>query len=223
FNIPIIFHNLSGYDAHFLIREVTNCFEGDVKVIPCNMEKYISIIKFVKDTKIRLTFLDSIRFLNCSLEKLASYLNNNDTRILKSDFPNENEFNLLTCKGIFPYDYVKEMSILDDACLPTQDKFFNKSYECEVSESDYVHARNVWNVLKCNTMGEYSDLYLKTDILLLADIFENFRTTLIKSHGLDPAHYYTLPGYTWDCALKHTQVELQLITDINMVMFIERG
>ena len=72
-------------------------------------------------------------------------------------------------------------------------------------------------------LGEYSDLYLKTDILLLADIFEEFRTQCIKVYKLDPAHYYTLPGYTWDAMLKHTNVNLELLTDIDMVLFVERG
>ncbi|KYN28709.1 hypothetical protein ALC57_01875 [Trachymyrmex cornetzi] len=69
----------------------------------------------------------------------------------------------------------------------------------------------------------YSNLYLKTDILLLADIFENFRDRCIASYGLDPAHYYTLPGFTWDAMLKHTGVKFELLTDIDMVMFVERG
>jgi len=92
-----------------------------------------------------------------------------------------------------------------------------------VSESDYAHAENVWMRLSIRTLGEYSDLYLKIDVLLLADIFQNFRDKCIESYGLDPAYYYTLPGYTWDAMLKHTKITFELLTDIDMVMFIERG
>ena len=91
------------------------------------------------------------------------------------------------------------------------------------SESNFQHAVNVWNTFKCKTIGDYSDLYLKTDVLLLADIFENFRKTLIETHKLDPAHYFTLPGFTWEAALKYTRIKLHLLTDIDMVMLIERG
>ena len=92
-----------------------------------------------------------------------------------------------------------------------------------VSESDYAHAANVWQRFSIRTLGEYSDLYLKTDVLLLADIFENFRESCVASYGLDPAHYYTLPGFTWDAMLKHTRVKFELLTDIDTIMFIERG
>ncbi|XP_018405556.1 PREDICTED: uncharacterized protein LOC108781931, partial [Cyphomyrmex costatus] len=91
------------------------------------------------------------------------------------------------------------------------------------SESDYAHAENVWQRFSVRTLGEYSDLYLKTDVLLLADVFENFRDSCVASYGLDPAHYYTLPGFTWDAMLKHTRVKFELLTDIDMVMFVERG
>jgi len=92
-----------------------------------------------------------------------------------------------------------------------------------VSESDYAHAANIWQRFSVRILDEYSDLYLKTDVLLLADIFENFRDKCIESYDLDPAHYYTLPGFTWDAMLKHTRVNFELLTDIDKVMFIERG
>ncbi|XP_011883858.1 PREDICTED: uncharacterized protein LOC105571001 [Vollenhovia emeryi] len=86
-----------------------------------------------------------------------------------------------------------------------------------------MHALNVWKRFSIQTLGDYSDLYLKTDVLLLADIFQNFRDNSINSYGLDPAYYYTLPGFTWDAMLKHTRVNFELLTDIDMVMFVERG
>jgi len=92
-----------------------------------------------------------------------------------------------------------------------------------IFESDYAHAMNVWQRFSIRTLGEYSDLYLKTDVLLLADIFENFRNNCVANYCLDPAHYYTLPGFTWDAMLKHMRVRFELLTDIDMVIFIERS
>ena len=72
-------------------------------------------------------------------------------------------------------------------------------------------------------MGEYHDLYLQIDVLLLADVFENFRTMCVEYYGLDPAHYYTLPNYAWDAMLKITEVELDQISDRDMYEMIENG
>ncbi|KYN03419.1 hypothetical protein ALC62_05737, partial [Cyphomyrmex costatus] len=81
-----------------------------------------------------------------------------------------------------------------------------------VSESDYAHVVNIWKRFFVRTLGEYSDLYLKTDVLFLADVFENFRKNRVASYNLDPAHYFTLPGFTWDAMLKHTLVKFELLT-----------
>ncbi|KAM0726697.1 hypothetical protein ACS0PU_007881 [Formica fusca] len=233
FCIPIIFHNLSGYDSHFIIEEIATAFEGSINVLPITKEKYISFTKHVKDTAersdwrsdIKLRFIDSYKFLSTSLEKLASFLNNDKLQILKSKFQDllTEEFNLLTRKGVFPYEYIDCVDRLHDTCLPPRESFYSSLTGDTVSESDYAHAENVWRRFSVRTLGEYSDLYLKTDVLLSADIFENFRDECIESYGLDPAYYYTLPGYTWDAMLKHTNITFELLTDIDMVMFIERG
>ena len=81
----------------------------------------------------------------------------------------------------------------------------------------------VWETFGCKTLGDYHDLYVKTDVTLLADVFENFRNLCIVQYGLDPAHHYTSPGLSWDALLKKTGVELELLTDLEMHPFIERG
>ncbi|XP_011863957.1 PREDICTED: uncharacterized protein LOC105559916, partial [Vollenhovia emeryi] len=129
------------------------------------------------------------------------------------------DFDLLTRKGIFPYEYVDCVDKLQDTRLPPRESFFSSLTGVTVSESDYVRAENVWQRFSIQTLGDYSDLYMKIDVLLLADIFENFRDSSINSYGLDPAYYYTLPGFTWDAMLKHTHVNFELLTDIDMVMY----
>ncbi|XP_067210017.1 uncharacterized protein [Linepithema humile] len=230
--IPVIFHNLSGYDAHFIIKDVANAFEGNIDLLPLTKERYISFTKNVKDTEdknskicVKLRFIDSFRFLGTSLEKLASYLTIDELKISRSEFSylSAENFNLLTRKGVFPYEYVDSVDKLRETCLPPRESFYSSLTGETVSESDYAHATNVWQTFSIETLGQYSDLYLKTDVLLLADIFQNFRNTCIKSYGLDPAQYYTLPGYTWDAMLKHTRVKFELLTDIDMVLFVKRG
>ena len=81
----------------------------------------------------------------------------------------------------------------------------------------------VWTTCGCQTLGDYHDIYLKSDVYLLADVFENFRSTALSTYGLDPAHYFTLPGFSWDALLRTTAIELELLTDIDQHLFIERG
>jgi len=138
-------------------------------------------------------------------------------RILQCEFQNlsEENFDLLTQKRIFPYKYCTLIALT--SCRI-------RVYDCAnhstvsltgdtVSESDYAHVTNVWQQFSVQSLDEYSDLYLKTDVLLLADIFENFRDKCIESYGLDP-YYYTLSGFTWDAMLKHTRINFELFTNI---------
>ena len=93
----------------------------------------------------------------------------------------------------------------------------------DISEDDYQHAQEVWNAFKFQNLGQYHDLYLKTDALLLADVFENFRETCLNYYRLDPCHYMTSPGLAWDAMLKMTKINLELISDTDMQHFIEKG
>ncbi|KYN21094.1 hypothetical protein ALC57_06539, partial [Trachymyrmex cornetzi] len=158
------------------------------------------------------TFRTPCRFLASSLDKLASFLNNDKLRVLRREFSNlsEENFNLLTRKGVFPYEYIDCNEKLNELRLPPRESFYSSLTDSTVSESDYAHAVNVWQRFSIQTLGEYSYLYLKTDILL-ADIFENFRDSCIVSYGHDPAYYYTLSGFTWDAMLKHTGVKFELL------------
>ena len=105
----------------------------------------------------------------------------------------------------------------------SQDKFYSGLSQEGISEEDYKHPKEVWDTFNCRNIGDYHDLYLKTDVLLLADVFENFRKTAMTTYGPDPAWYYTLPGYSWDALLKSTGVSLELITDPDMYLFVEKG
>ena len=93
----------------------------------------------------------------------------------------------------------------------------------DISETDYAQAKNVFKKFNINNLGEYHDLYVRSDTLLLADIFENFRQSCLENYELDPAHFVSLPGLAWQACLKKTNVELELITDYDMLLMIEDG
>ena len=106
--------------------------------------------------------------------------------------------------------------------LPARYNFFSSLKDECISEKDYLHAINIWNVFKMNKMGDYHDLYLKADVLSLADAFEKFINACLAYYGLDPCHYFSSPGLSWDAMLKLTEIELELISGIDMHLFIEK-
>ncbi|GFV91801.1 uncharacterized protein TNCV_2974731 [Trichonephila clavipes] len=218
--LPFIFHNLSGYDSHLFIKELGNN-DYDINVIPENTEKYISFSKKISK-KFSIRFLDSCRFMPSSLEKLVINLKSDQFRNIKS-FISEDKVTLLMRKGCFPYDYVSGPEKLNETSLPPKEKFYNRLNDEYITDNDYQHANHVWNTFNIKTLGEYSDLYVKTDVLILSDIFENFRSVCMKAYNLDPVWYYTAPGLSWDSMLKFTKVKIELLMDYDMYLFIEKG
>ena len=110
-----------------------------------------------------------------------------------------------------------------DGKLPDRCEFFSFLKDKCISEQDYLHAIDVWIMFKMNTMSNYHDLYLKTDVLLLADVFEKFINMCLQHYGLDPCHYFSSSGLSCDAMLKMTEIELELISNIDMYVFVEKG
>ena len=106
---------------------------------------------------------------------------------------------------------------------PPKSEFYLKLNDEDISDGDYQHVLNVWDAFNCKTIRDYHDLYLKSDLLLLADVFESFRQTCLQHYSLYPAHYYTSPGLAWDACLKETGQSLQLLHDYDMLMMFEKG
>ena len=128
---------------------------------------------------------------------------------------------LILRKGVYPYEHMDSFEKFNETSLPPKEAFYSKLTDSHISDDDYEHAKKVWKAYECETLGDYHDLYLATHTL--ADVFENFRKTCLKHYGLDPAHYYTSPGLRWDALLKYTNIKLELLTDCNMYLFIEKG
>ena len=93
----------------------------------------------------------------------------------------------------------------------------------DTDDINYGHGNNVFNKFKLNNLGEYHDLYVQSDTLLLADVFENFRDMCLKEYELDPAHFLSLPGLAWQACLKETNIELELLTNYDMLLIVEEG
>ena len=129
----------------------------------------------------------------------------------------------MTQKGVYPYHYMDSFERSNEIQLPSKDDFFSQLTQDAITEEQYCHAIKVWGTFNLQTMGDHHDLYLKSDILLLADVFENFRSTCLQYYKLDPCHYVTSPGLSWDAMLKMTDIKLELMTDIDMFQFVEKG
>ena len=227
--IPVIFHNLRGYDSHFIMQQLgqivknnpyinskgKECFMS-INAIPNNMEKYLAFM-----LGFNLVFIDSFQFMSTSLNNLVNNLPRDSFKYTSKQFENE-KFDLMIRKGVYPYDFMDSFDRFD-LQLPTKDKFYSQLTHENISDEDYKHAQKVWETFQLKNMGEYHDLYLKSDVLLLTDVFENFRKTCSQYYKLDPCHYFTAPGFSWDAMLKMTGIKLELMTDIDMYQFIEKG
>ena len=112
---------------------------------------------------------------------------------------------------------------LKETELPAKEAFYSKLNNEGIIDEDYTHAKKVWEAFEMKTLEDYHDLYNELDVLHLADVFENFRDICIKNYNLDPAHYYTAPGLAWDAASKITDVKLELLSDIDMLLMVEKG
>ena len=169
YSIPVFFHNLKNYDSHIIISTVGK-HTSRLSVIPQNYEKFIS---FSYD---HLKFLDSASFLAASVETLVSNLY--DKGLGKHKFEHtlkhckkKKHVDLLLQKGVYPYDYMDSWERFEETKLPPKSKFYSKLNESDISDEDYEHGQKVWETFGCKTLGDYHDLYVESDVLLLADVF----------------------------------------------------
>lgn len=174
------------------------------------------------EVKRDIRFIDSFKFMAAGLESLVNNLPKEAFRNLKRYYEGE-KLQLLLRKGVFPYDWFDGFDKLNATQLPPKDAFYSRLNDTDITDEDYQHAQKVWETFEIKTMRDYHNLYLKSDVILLADVFENFRDVCFENYGLDPAWYYTAPGLAWDAALKKTGVKLELLTDVDMLHMIEKG
>ena len=188
-----------------------------INAIPNNMEKYMAFM-----LGNHLNFIDSFQFMSSSLDKLVSNLPKEAFKYTSEEFTGK-ELSLMSQKGVYPYDFMDSFEKFDQTELPTKDQFYSILNDHHITNDKYNHANKIWKAFNIKTMGEYHDLYLKSYVLLLADVFESFKKTCLQCYKLDPCHYFTSPGFSWNAMLKMTNIKLELMTDIDMYQFIEKG
>ena len=175
--IPVVFHNLRGYDAHHLMQAMSQ-LQREVKCVANNIEKYITF------SVGGLRFIDSLNFLQSSLDSLV---NATPKEFLRNTAEISKGSDLLFKKGIYPYEYMDSWHRFEETSLPEKEHFYSKINDEHITDDEYENAKNVWETFGCKTLGDYRDLYVKTDVTLLADVFENFRNLCMEQYGLDPA------------------------------------
>ena len=218
--IHLFFHGLSNYDSHFIIQKLYNFSSTEIKIIPKNTEKYLSFSVGC------VHFKDSYQFLSESLAILVQNLMDKGpdhfvyvNKFIKDDEQRE----LLKQKGIFPYNYMKDVRVLRKKHLPKKEEFFNDLTCQHITKDEYDFAQKVWDRFSCKTFQDYMEIYLLADCLLLCDVFENFRSNCLQQYNIDPCYYFSAPHFTFDAFLRHSSLSLELLSDINQYRFIIKG
>ena len=220
--IPVFFHNLRGYDEHILIPALGKHKDRKLRIIGQTMEKYM-MIEFGP----HLVFKDTLQFLSCSLEQLVANLvaSDRDKFVqLKRGFDGDDDnIDLLLRKGIYPYEYMNSADRFKDEQLPPIEAFHSTLRNEKCTQEDYKHAERVWEEFGCTTFLDYHNIYLKCDVLHLADVFEHFRTVSLEQYSLDPAHYISAPMLAWGAMLRTTKCKLDLLTDAEMFATLQKN
>ena len=171
----------------------------------------------VKEKKIQLRFIDSMRFMASSLGSLTNNLVKDGCKLSGFEDYSEAQYELLIRKGVYPYE--SSWDKFEETKLLPKEAFFDNLNMSDISNQDYSHTQKVWKAFGIRNMGEYQDLYLKTDV---SNVFEAFRSICLQHYRLDPAYFYTSSGLAWQACLKKTAIEFELFTDADMLLMFER-
>jgi hypothetical protein len=229
--LPVFAHNASGFDAHLIMRELSSVRADidDLQAIPLNTQKFKVI--YLNS----MVLMDSMAFLPFSLDALTDTL-----RKSRHDFPLLRQWSRLgtrgeeayaerleaaSRKGVFCYDYAKVgvEAMARERGLPPKEAFFNVLTQAHISDEEYAFAGRVFELFECSSLLDYATLYMEVDVLLLAEAITNMRNILYKEFGLDMTQYLSMPMMARDLMLKSTGESLELISDYDMVLMLQRG
>ena len=252
FFLPVLFHNLKSYDSHIVIKHFKKQYTaspkkttdndhddnhhinidadetvdddeeiqmayGDIRLTPLNGEKYLSFQVG------NLRFIDSFQFLSTSLENLVLLLLKSGGEKFAHTIKHLGNHDFIFAKCVYPYSYMTGPEKFGETQLPPIEAFHNTLDDQALSQEDYSRAQQIWAHYNMKILQNYHDHYLLSDVLLLADVFQNFRYTIYEQHHLDPLHFISLPSLAWASALKYTHAKLDLITDPDMYLMVENN
>jgi hypothetical protein len=220
--VPVYVHNLSNYDMHFIVAALKHYHGGAVKALPFNLEKFrtLKLGSFL--------FLDSMHLVPGSLAELVDDLAASDHSfpLLKVSgmYACERQRSLLLRKGIFPYEFATSVRKLRETLqIPPIEDFYSQLRGAALSPEDHARARTVFDEFGCTDMLQYSEMYCRLDVVLLAEVVEAFRATMYDDFKLDCAHYISLPSLSFDCMLKTVGRKVELCSDPDMVLMFEQN
>ncbi|PKK59391.1 hypothetical protein RhiirC2_719843 [Rhizophagus irregularis] len=200
--VPLICHNFRGYDSHPLMKVVSKkcrLFDLTFQHMAMGLDKLVVCLG-ENPEKFPLT-VKHFTAKGYSIEKIK----------------------LLFRKGVFPYDWTNAWEKFDRTSLPPRKEFYSILSQQNISKEDYKYAQKIWQTFEMQSFGDYHDLYLETDVLLLADVFMNYTIMCLQDDGLDPSHYVSAPGMFNDSLYKSSGVELKLMTDMDEYLMVENG
>ena len=206
-----------------LSKLIDNLSEGILNNKCADCGSCLDYVRSTKNEKLILTCF------NCEQEKIfyKKKFNKELIKRFKStyEFCNKdlNKFILLLRKGVYPYEYMDNWERFNETSLPNKESFYSNLNMENIEDIDFRHGNNVFKTFKLKHLGEYHDLYVQSDTLLLADVFENFRNKCLEVYELDPAHFLSLPGLAWQACLKKPNIKLELLTDYDMLLMLEEG
>ncbi len=209
------------YDNHFLIKTLVRKYgSAQIELTASTKEKFSRIkvgSKFI--------FLDSYSHLSFSLDKLAENLRDKGEDyfpLIRKEFPQDEQFRMCLQKLVYPYSFMSSWEKFNEA-IPPAKMFHNDLTQEDIDEETYDRLLKACDLFNISTLGQLHDLYLKIDVLILASVFEFYRTMGLNEYGLDPAHYISAPSFSFDAMLFKTDVSLELLSDQKMYEFIEQG
>ena len=205
--------------ANSLSNLVDNLAEG-INKIKCKYFDCFLEYESVKDNLIKYKCLSYNKDYSNKIDEKLKKRFKNTFKFSNNDI---NKFILLIRKGVYRYEYMDEWEKFNEATLPKKEEFYSNFNMEDITDANYMYAKRVCKDFEIKRLGEYCDLYLKSNAILLADVFENFRKICLKICHLDPVKFLSAPGLAWQAALKKTEVKLELLVDIDKLLIIEKS